>query len=48
MVRRSELRQLVDNKEYNTRIEIETGSPIAIGWFADTHIAGQDVDTVLS
>lgn len=44
MVRRSELRQLVENKEYNTRIEIETDSPIAIGWFADTHIAGQDVD----
>ena len=44
MLRRSELRQLVENKEYNTRIEIETDSPIAIGWFADTHIAGQDID----
>lgn len=44
MVRRAELRQKVENKEYNTTIEIETDRPIAIGWFADSHIAGQDVD----
>ena len=44
MVRRAELRQQVENKEYNTTIEINTDRPIAIGWLADTHIAGQDVD----
>lgn len=43
-LRRAELRQKVENKEYNTTIEIETDRPIAIGWFADSHIAGQDVD----
>lgn len=44
MVRRAELRQKVENKEYNTTIEIETDRPIAVGWFADSHIAGQDID----
>lgn len=44
MVRRAELRQKVENREYNTTIEIKTDKPIAIGWFADTHIAGQDID----
>lgn len=44
MTRRSELRQKVENKEYSTTIEIETDRPIAIGWFADTHVAGADVD----
>lgn len=44
MIRRSQLRQKVENKEYNTTIEIQTDKPIAIGWFADTHIAGQDID----
>ena len=44
MVRRADLRQKIENKEYNTTIEIQTDKPIAIGWLADTHIAGQDVD----
>lgn len=44
MIRRSQLRQQVENKEYNTTIEINTDRPIAIGWLADTHVAGQDVD----
>ena len=44
MARRSELRQKVENKEYNTTIEIETDKPMLIGWLADTHISGQDVD----
>lgn len=43
-LRRAELRQKVENKEYNTTIEINTDRPIAIGWLADTHVAGQDVD----
>ena len=44
IARRAEMRQKVENKEYNTTIEIKTDKPIAIGWFADTHISGQDVD----
>lgn len=44
MIRRSELRQKVEQREYNTTIEIETDKPIAIGWFADTHVGGHDVD----
>jgi len=44
MIRRSQLRQQVENKEFNTTIEITTDRPIAIGWFADIHAAGQDVD----
>jgi len=42
--RRAELRARVEKKEYNTVIEIETDRPVAIGWLADTHVAGQDVD----
>lgn len=42
--RRAELRQKMENREYNTSIEIKTDRPIAIGWLADIHAGGQDVD----
>lgn len=42
--RRAELRAKVENKEYNVTIEIQSDRPVAIGWFADVHTAGQDVD----
>ena len=44
MERRAELRQQVENKEYNATIEIKTDKPIAIGWFADHHVGGADID----
>jgi uncharacterized protein YqfB (UPF0267 family) len=44
MERRAELRQKVENKEYNATIEIKTDKPIAIGWFADVHSGGADID----
>lgn len=44
MERRAELRQKVENKEYSTTIEIKTDRPIAIGWFADIHAGGEDID----
>ena len=42
--RRAELRQKVENKEYNATIEIETDHPIGINWLADVHIPNQQVD----
>lgn len=42
--RRAKLRQKMENREYNTSIEIKTDRPIAIGWLADVHAGGQDVD----
>lgn len=42
--RRAELRAKIERKEYDVAIEIQTDRPIAIGWFADTHIAGADLD----
>lgn len=44
MARRATLRKKVENKEFNTTIEIKTSQPIAIGWFADTHIGNSEVD----
>ena len=44
MARRAELRQKIENKEFNTTIEIKTDKPIAIGWFADTHVGNSEVD----
>jgi hypothetical protein len=44
MERRAELRQKVENREFNTTIEIKSDRPIAIGWFADTHVGGSDID----
>lgn len=44
MIRRSQLRQKVENREYYTTIEIHTERPFAIGWYADIHASGQDVD----
>jgi hypothetical protein len=44
MIRRSGLRQKVENKEYNTTIEIQTGKPIGLVWWADQHVGGQFVD----
>lgn len=44
MERRSELRQKVENREYSTTIEIKTDRPIAVGWFADQHVGGSDID----
>jgi hypothetical protein len=42
--RRSEIRQEVENKEYVANIEIQSDKSIAIGWFADIHSGGADVD----
>jgi len=44
MIRRSQLRQKVENKEYNTSIEIQTDKPIGLVWWADQHVGGQFVD----
>ena len=44
MIRRSRLRQKVENKEYSTTIEIETDRPIGLVWWADHHVGGQFVD----
>ena len=44
MIRRSRLRQKVENKEYNTTIEIKTDRPIGLVWWADQHVGGQFVD----
>ena len=44
MERRAELRQKVENREFNTTIEIKSDKPIAIGWFADTHAGNSEVD----
>lgn len=42
--RRAEIRKEVENKEYSATIEIQTDRPLAIGWFADVHQGGSDVD----
>ena len=44
MIRRSRLRQKVENREYNTTIEIQTDRPIGLVWWADQHVGGQFVD----
>ena len=44
MNRRSELRQKVENREYNTTIEVKTDKPIGIAWLADVHAGNQQVD----
>ena len=44
MIRRSRLRQKVENREYNTTIEIKTDRPIGLVWWADQHVGGQFVD----
>lgn len=44
MARRAELRQKIENREFNTTIEIKTDKPIAVGWFADTHMGNSEVD----
>jgi hypothetical protein len=44
MIRRSQLRQKVENKEYNTTIEIETDHSIGVVWWADHHVGGSFVD----
>ncbi|GEM_PF-1343205 len=44
MARRAELRQKIENREFNTTIEIKTDRPIAVGWFADTHMGNSEVD----
>ena len=44
MTRRAELRQKVENKEYDTTIEIKTDRPIGIAWLADVHVGNQQVD----
>lgn len=42
--RRAELRDKVEQKEYCATIEIASDRPVAVGWLADTHIGGQDID----
>jgi len=44
MVRRSEMRQQSEMKEYFAEIEIETDHPIGVIWWADQHVGGQQVD----
>jgi len=44
MERRATLRQKVENREFNTTIEIKTDKPIAIGWFADHHVGNSEID----
>lgn len=44
MIRRSQLRQKVELKEYETTIEIQTDRPIGLVWWADQHVGGQFVD----
>lgn len=44
MIRRSQLRQKVESKEYETTVEIETDRPIGLVWWADQHVGGQFVD----
>jgi hypothetical protein len=44
MSRRAEIRQRIENREFNTTIEIKTDKPIAVGWFADTHVGNSEVD----
>lgn len=44
LVRRAQIRQEVEQKEYIANIEIKTDRPLAIGWFADIHPGASDVD----